>query len=617
MAPQWILTAASCFAAPGAQVVTGRPTSRTVATIGRTDLNGTGGQVANVVWLVPRDDRNVVLARLHRPVANIAPVAIGSAVEVGRRVRAAGYGRTSDKWVPDVLHTATFTVQTVDVSTFDILGEGAGSGGPGQNTGPASICKGDSGGPAFTEASGSVALVGIHSASWQGGCLGETQTRREATEARVDDIAAWIRSTARPIVAAPDFDGDGASDIALTGEPSWTTLPVAFSKVPTPRPPARPGSTREFSVTNESVGDFGALAGQPGVKKLAGDFDGDGRTDIALTGGNGWTSIPVALSRDGGKFEVIKGEVANFPFWSSVPGIRPHAGDFNGDGRTDIALTGEPSWNTVPVATAKGDGTFSVTNEVVGDFARLTGQPGATPLLGDFDADGHADIALTGASGWDAIPVAFGRGAGKFQVTVTKVDHPHFTAWANVAGVKPLAGDFNGDGRTDIALSSGPGWTTVPVAASNGDGTFAVTNAPAPNFAVNAAPGVWTLVADFNGDGRSDLAQAGGSHISIAWVTGGASDLAFQTPVRFGGDFAAWAAVPGVKILTGDYTGNGSADIALTGVPGWTTLPVLNPGPRLPTDPTPVPTNQQVGPFALWASAPGAVVVTTPQTAAH
>jgi hypothetical protein len=91
-------------------------------------------------------------------------------------------------------------------------------------------------------------------------------------------------------------------------------------------------------------------------------------------------------------------------------------------------------------------------------------------------------------------------------------------------------------------------WTDLGVA---GKGTFTVTNLPISNFAgwtatANATP----LAADFNADGKTDVA-----------VTGAA-------------DFAGWAALSNVRHLIGDFNGDGKADIALTGHAGWTTLPV-------------------------------------------
>jgi serralysin len=95
-----------------------------------------------------------------------------------------------------------------------------------------------------------------------------------------------------------------------------------------------------------------------------------------------------------------------------------------------------------------------------------------------------------------------------------------FAAWAATPDVGVLADDFDGDGTTDLALvNHSPGWTTVPVALSSA-GAFTVQNLPV-------------------------------------------------------GDFAAWAAAPGVEVLEGDFDGNGSADISLVNLqPGWGTVPV-------------------------------------------
>ncbi|MFG2364538.1 trypsin-like serine protease [Streptomyces mirabilis] len=74
--PEWLLTAASCFAdnpAASPTVSAGKPRLKTPATIGRSDLSGSDGAVREVVQLVPRSDRDVVLARLNRPVTNVAP----------------------------------------------------------------------------------------------------------------------------------------------------------------------------------------------------------------------------------------------------------------------------------------------------------------------------------------------------------------------------------------------------------------------------------------------------------------------------------------------------------------------------------------------------------------
>jgi hypothetical protein len=110
-------------------------------------------------------------------------------------------------------------------------------------------------------------------------------------------------------------------------------------------------------------------------------------------------------------------------------------------GHASLALMGI-SGNAIPTAFSTGDGHWTATDlgETSGDpYLQLDSRTaGTTAVPGDFDCDGRGDIAVTGGSGWNTIPVAFS----------------------------------NGDGYSDIALTSGTGWNTIPIAFSNGDGTF-------------------------------------------------------------------------------------------------------------------------------------------------
>ncbi|GAA1968443.1 tachylectin-related carbohydrate-binding protein [Amycolatopsis minnesotensis] len=188
--PQWLLTAASCFADTpdqGFHIPAGPPRQRTTAVIGRTILTQDDGQVTTITDLVPKGDRDLVLAKLATPITGIAPVTIGrTAPAPGDVLRIAGYGRTATEWVPNRLHTATFTTGELTGTTFAVTGK---------DPATASTCRGDAGGPALRETSDGTELVAVNSVSSQGGCIGETDTRTGSTEARADNAGDWIRAT--------------------------------------------------------------------------------------------------------------------------------------------------------------------------------------------------------------------------------------------------------------------------------------------------------------------------------------------------------------------------------------------------------------------------------------
>ncbi|MFF5305473.1 S1 family peptidase [Streptomyces sp. NPDC013161] len=197
VASDWILTAASCFATDPEvpTVAAGKPAIAATATV--------GGRTSTVVQLVPKSGRDLVLARLARPATGVTPVTVAStAPTAGDQLRAVGYGRTAAEWVPDSPHTTTFGVDAVGTDDLDVTGlDGA-------------LCQGDTGGPLLRETSGTVQLVGVGSRSWQGGCMGETETRTGAVAARADDLSSWVTATTGP-APVTDFNCDGVEDIAV------------------------------------------------------------------------------------------------------------------------------------------------------------------------------------------------------------------------------------------------------------------------------------------------------------------------------------------------------------------------------------------------------------------
>jgi hypothetical protein len=221
-------------------------------------------------------------------------------------------------------------------------------------------------------------------------------------------------------------------------------------------------------------------------------------------------------------------------------------GDFNGDGKPDLAVTNRES-NNVSVLLGNGDGTFQ---------AAVNYGAGSGPVsvaVGDFNGDGKPDLAVANSdfsSGIGNVSVLMGKGDGTFQAAVNYAagSHPGFVA----------VGDFNGDGKPDLAVTnqfsgdgSGSGSNNVSVLMGKGDGTFEA----AVNYAAGSVP-AFVAVGDFNGDGKPDLAVANGGSNNVS-VLLGKGDGTFQTAVNY-----AVGAYPALVAL-GDFNGDGKPDLAV------------------------------------------------------
>jgi hypothetical protein len=320
---------------------------------------------------------------------------------------------------------------------------------------------------------------------------------------------AW---SAAPQPIGGDFDGDGNPDIALVGRsPSSDSVPVAYY---------RNGRFDRFS--NKSTTNI-RWASQDNVTVLSGDFDGDGASDIAMVGGIGWESVPVALSRHDGSFNVVNQWIDQFAEWAALPNVQAVAADFDGDGKTDIALGGGPGWTSVPIAFSNGDGTFRVTNNDAPLFAWYLSSFNMKLVAGHFREDGLSSVAILGLADF---PVVFadwnGAGLSSLRYVWTNV----FTEWSALPGVVATVGDLDGNGLDDIALSGGPGWYSIPMAFSS-------------------------------------------------WTSGQQTLQAFNTTWPSGANnFGAWATEPGARPVTMRLTQSGFTVLALTGGWGWTSIPV-------------------------------------------
>ncbi|MFJ3307142.1 FG-GAP-like repeat-containing protein [Streptomyces sp. NPDC086549] len=430
---QWVLTAASCFATDpqqGGQVPVGAPAHTTVVTVDGNSPDATETVKQKVLELVPHPDRDLVMARIDNPATfdnpldgpfpGIATPTVGSAAPVpGAQLRAVGYGRTKDEWVPGQAHTASFDVNSVDASTLAIS--------PGSDGG--ALCPGDAGGPVLD---GRGRLVAVVARSWSGGCFGSEETRTGAVATRVDDIADWVQQVrlktrqdhVSDAVTAADFNGDGRDDIAAR---------------------LINGTVDVFTGRSDGTLEYGSYLnslGRTSQKQLiAGDFEAG-------------TGLEVITVEDGGdlylasKHSIVptmwtRAKLWSDPAWKDgLPVATLHSATPGHD-------TPLFQWPDGSLYTYKRDADGNLVNQKKSMWPDKTWKKKHL-TTGDFNGDGRDDIAAVAADG--GLSLYPGKADGTF-------DKPRSMwpdkSWGSVRQV--LGGDFNGDGKADLAALSSSG----------------------------------------------------------------------------------------------------------------------------------------------------------------
>jgi hypothetical protein len=300
---------------------------------------------------------------------------------------------------------------------------------------------------------------------------------------------------------------------------------------------------------------------------VTGDWNGDGKTDIGrvtpsgvefhVSAGGGWSPYPglAVLGRNQGYAD------------NNVYPIL--TGDWNGDGRTDIARV----WCCgILFFVSTGNGWAEYSSAGVGNIGPELGYTNASthPILtGDWNGDGRTDIArvwccgivffVSTGSGWAEYPSGGTGNIGPEQGYTNASTHPILT------------GDWNGDGRTDIArvwccgivffISTGSGWAEY---SSGGIGNIG----PSQGYVdANVHP---IFTGDWNGDGLTDLARVWCCGVSFYLNTG--SGWTFYHDLAWYGPSQGYTNASEMPILTGDWNGDGKTDFARVWSSGITFL---------------------------------------------
>jgi len=333
-----------------------------------------------------------------------------------------------------------------------------------------------------------------------------------------------------------------AADIAT---PTTATITVAT-------PGGGVSNSQYFQVAyslSQLTWTYFSLTGiNPTTSRVVGaDFNGDGKSDWAVAmgsrvfvipgNGNGTYGSPIASSG---------------PASGTITGL--YVADINGDGKPDLILTG-------PVSTSKffvvelignGDGTFQAPIET--DF---NGSIPNTAVLADFNGDGVLDLAYANAAG---VQTLLGQSNGTFQLGSN-------SPLSQIGLAAVATGDFDNDGKLDLVVTVYDAYSSgldfVGVMKGDGAGGFGALS-PLNGSGTPFVGSITAAVGDFNGDGKLDIATAiqtvGATLQGIIQVSQGNGDLTFATPYNVPN-------VPDVTtpLLVGDFNGDGKLDLSTGG----------------------------------------------------
>lgn len=350
-----------------------------------------------------------------------------------------------------------------------------------------------------------------------------------------------------PMVAFADVNGDGKMDMVIAQSGNQWDLVVQLGN--------------GDGTFQPGIATIPVACCSPDLREanwvVVGDLTGDGKPDVVIGSGTGAAGYVTVLVGNGdGTFTLS--QIINVAAGAGpVAGV---LGDFNGDGKLDLAFVNNNlTPGVVDVYLGNGNGTFAQSPSANVPINASGSEPGSI-VVGDFNKDGKLDFAVssTGNSSPNTVSVSFGNGDGTFQTPANYALDSQSSNGGNVISI--VSTDFNGDGYPDIAALSNRG--LMEVLLNKGDGTFPVT--PTYYFIGEDYDNGGTnyphqlAVGDFNKDGHPDLVVIDNQQDS-AGVLLNNGDGTFASP-----SYYVWADRSGASIAVADVNGDGNPDFVIS-----------------------------------------------------
>jgi hypothetical protein len=198
-----------------------------------------------------------------------------------------------------------------------------------------------------------------------------------------------------------------------------------------------------------------------GDQFFIGDFNGDGKDEVAVFNGTNWIMPYLGLLADDGAggLHLIARYDGSMPGWQFTAGDRFFVADFDGDGKDDLYVFNGTNWSIPYLGMLRSSGTgFSLLQRYDSVLANWQMTSGDRFFVGDFNGDGKDDLFVFNAVNWSIPYIGMMQSDGSKLTMVRRFDST-LPSWQMTAGDQFFVGDFNADGKDDLYVFNGTNWS--------------------------------------------------------------------------------------------------------------------------------------------------------------